>query len=175
MAGVIVLDVRDLTAYSGAARGQLTACAEAASVMLWKFHSPPSTPGRWERNNEPVEVEVQWNEPGREVIATYGNEKDATEYAAYALAMAVADSLGFEILGRAGQGTGADWFMVPKGEPTNDYYRLEVSGAARISAEKLEHRLADKIAQLKKADLPRPGVAVVARFEDVRILSESCA
>lgn len=171
---MIVLDVRDLTAFSTASRGQLTTCAEAASVMLWKFHTAPSAPGRWQRSNEPVAVEVHWNEPSREVLATYGNEKDATEYAAYALAMAVADQLGFEILGRAGQGTGADWFMVRKGEPTNDYYRLEVSGIARLGTEKPERRLAEKVAQLKQADLPRPGVAVVARFEDVRILSETC-
>lgn len=171
---MIFLDVRDLGLYSLASRGQLAACAEAASVMLWKFHAPPSTPGRWYRNHEPVPVEVLWSEPTREILATYGNEKDATEYAAYAVAMAVADSLGFEVLGRAGQGTGADWFMIPRGEPTNDYYRLEVSGIARIGAEKPEQRLAEKVAQLKKADLPRPGVAVVARFEDVRILSETC-
>ncbi len=171
---MIVLDVRDLTPFCSATLGQLTACAEAASTMLWKFHAAPRTPGRWEVDGDPVEVEVLWNEPSRNVLETYGNEKDATEYAAYALAIAVADRLGFEVLGRARQGSGADWFMVPRGEPANDYYRLEVSGIARIDTEKPEHRLAAKIAQLKKADLPRPGVAVVARFEDLRILSERC-
>jgi hypothetical protein len=64
--------------------------------------------------------------------------------------------------------------MVPKGEPPNDYYRMEVSGIARCNTEKPEDRLAEKVAQLAKARLPRPSLAVVARFEDMRILSERC-
>lgn len=171
---MIELDVRDLTAFSAASPGQLATCAEAASVILHQFHSPPRTPGRWMRSGDPVGVEVLWDQPAPQVLATYGNENDATEYAAYAVAIAVADRLGFEVLGRARQSSGSDWWMVPKGEPTNDYYRLEVSGIARINTEKPEHRLGVKIAQLKKADLRRPGVAVVARFEDMRILSETC-
>lgn len=171
---MIELDVGDLTAVCKVARGQLMACSEAAAVMLWKFHAAPRTLGRWEQSGDPVEVEVLWTEPDRALLPSYGNEKDATEYAAYAVAIAVANHLGFTVLGRTVQGSGADWFMVPKGEPTNDYYRLEVSGLARINPEKPEQRLAAKIAQLQKADLPRPGVAVVTRFEDLRILSETC-
>jgi hypothetical protein len=65
--------------------------------------------------------------------------------------------------------------MVKKGEPMNDYYRLEVSGIARINAESPERRLAGKISQLGRGavDLPRPGVAVVTRFEDLGIHSET--
>jgi len=62
--------------------------------------------------------------------------------------------------------------MIRKGEPSNDYYRLEVSGMAAINQEKPEQRLARKMEQLRGGDLPRPGIAVVIRFEDVRVLSE---
>ncbi len=62
--------------------------------------------------------------------------------------------------------------VVPKGEPANDYYKLEVSGIARVNAEKPEGRLADKVDQATRGDYDRPGLAVVARFEDALILSE---
>lgn len=170
---MILLDVRDLTPFCAATQGHLMTCSEAASTMLWKFHKAPRTPGGWDRDGEPVEVAVLWNEPDRNVLETYGNEKDATEYAAYAVAIALADHLGFKVLGRSSQRSGSDWVMIPKGEPTNDYYRLEVSGMARIHPERPEHRLAAKLAQLDRSQPRRPGVAVVARFEDMRILSET--
>ncbi len=107
-----------------------------------------------------------------DVLASHGNEKDATEYGAYAVAIAVAHDLGFKVIGRTHQGSGTDWLMIREGEPANDYYKLEVSGIARINKEKPESRLSSKVAQGSHGDLQRPGVAVVARFEDLRIVSE---
>ena len=169
---MIVLDVRDLTACSVASRGQLLSCSEAASTMLWKFHVAPRALGRWQRDGEAIDIEVLWDEPGRDVLETYTEERDATEYAAYAVAIALADHLGFTVLGRAHLGSGSDWLMYRRGEPRNDYYRMEVSGIARVNAEKPETRLSEKIVQLGLGDRIRPGVAVVTRFEDLRILSE---
>jgi hypothetical protein len=63
--------------------------------------------------------------------------------------------------------------ILPKGEPSNDYYRLEVSGMGRINTERPESRLARKIAQIGDAGVSRPGLVVVTRFEDMRILSET--
>ncbi len=170
---MIVLDLRDLSAFSSSTRALLTACSEAAAVMLWKFHSPPRSPGQWEHetSGRPVEIIVSWDHPSQEALASHGNEKDATEYGAYAIAIALADHLGFKVLGRTQQGSGTDWLMIRKGEPANDYYTLEVSGIARIHREKPEGRLVKKVAQGSGGDLQRPGVAVVARFEDLRILS----
>lgn len=176
---MIELDLRDLSAFSSSTRALLTACSEAASVMLWKFHSSPRSPGRWEREvtlscpEGPVEVAVLWDDPAPEALVSYGNEKDATEYGAYAIAIALADHLGFKVLGRTHQGSGTDWLMVRKSEPANDYYRLEVSGIARINKEKPKGRLDKKVAQGRGGDMQRPGVAVVARFEDLQIVSES--
>lgn len=177
---MIELDLRDLSAFSSSTRALLSACAEAASVMLWKFHLSPRSLGRWQHHEdlfqfgvEPVEVAVLWDKPGQEVLASHGNEKDATEYGAYAIAIALADHLGFKVLGRTHQGSGTDWLMIRKGEPANDYYKLEVSGIARINKEKPEARLSNKVAQGSGGDMQRPGVAVVARFEDLRIVSEA--
>lgn len=168
------LDLRDLSAFSSSTRALLTACSEAASVMLWKFHAAPRSPGNWQHAAEsPVGVVLVWDAPGPDVLASHGNEKDATEYGAYAIAIAVADHLGFKVIGRTHQGSGTDWLMIRKGEPANDYYKLEVSGLARIHKEKPAGRLFSKVAQGKGGDLQRPGVAVVARFEDIQILSEA--
>lgn len=149
---MIVLDVRDLTGYSAASRAKLNLCSESASVALWRFHKPPRTRGHWqhrERANEQPDrhddAAVVWNEPSKQVLETYGNAKESTEMGAYAIALAVADQLGFTVLGRAGQTSGSDWVMIRKGEPSNDYYRLEVSGMAAISQEKPELRLARKV------------------------------
>ncbi len=176
---MIDLDLRDLSAFSSSSRALLTACSEAASVMLWKFHTAPSSAGTWQHAEasslpgEPTSVALLWDEPGRDVLASYGNEKDATEYGAYAIAIALADHLGFKVIARAHQGSGTDWVMIRKGEPANDYYLLEVSGFARINNENPAERLRKKVAQGRGGDARRPGVAVVARFEDIQLLSEA--
>lgn len=177
---MIVFDLRDLSAFSSSSRALLAACSEAASVVLWTFHQPPRTLGQWESDSEdggtlrdPVEVGLVWDEPEQTILNSHGNEKDATEYGAYAVAIALADHLGFKVLGRAHQGSGTDWLMIRKGEPANDYYKLEVSGMARINKEKPENRLERKVMQGSGGDLQRPGVAVVVRFEDAQILSDT--
>ncbi|MGK4002158.1 hypothetical protein WMF31_06005 [Sorangium sp. So ce1036] len=177
---MIVLDLRDLSAFSSATRALLTTCSEAASVMLWKFHTPPQGHGSWQHGGgasleDPIEVVVLWDAPPTEVLQSHGNEKDATEYGAYAVAIALADHLGFKVLGRTHQGSGTDWLMIRKGEPANDYYKLEVSGISRINTQKPEARLAEKTTQGRRGDWKRPGLAVVARFEDLRVLSEGWA
>jgi hypothetical protein len=149
--------------------------------MLWKFHKPPRTLGQWENDDgklaswlvEPAEVELVWDGPGQEILESYGNEIDATEDAAYAVAIALADHLGFKVVKRAHQGSGTDWLMIRKGEPANDWYKLEVSGMARMNKERPESRLEGKVVQGSGGDLQRPGVAVVVRFQDAKIFSEA--
>jgi hypothetical protein len=64
--------------------------------------------------------------------------------------------------------------VVPRGEPLNDRYKLEVSGIARVHVgNDPATRLRVKVTQGIGGDLTRPGLAVVARFEDALILSES--
>jgi hypothetical protein len=54
------------------------------------------------------------------MLETYSNAIEATERAAYAVALAVVNELGFIVIGRAGQTSGSDWVMIRKGEPSND-------------------------------------------------------
>lgn len=170
---MITLDLRDLTAISPVSPAMLSCYAEAAWVMLWKFHEPAETKGAWEhQQGQPTPVMLLWNQPSVAALDSHGNEKDTTEYAAYAVAIAAADALGFRVIGRSRQSSGSDWIMVPKGEPANDYYKLEVSGMARIGSELPASRLAAKVKQGSNGDFRRPGVAIVARFEDVILVSE---
>lgn len=171
---MITLDLTDLEPYTSFGSSVLGAAHEAASVMLSRFHDESPTDGLWTRVDEGEKFHVQliWQSPSEDEQAAHANEKDATEYAAYAVAMAVADRLGFRVAGRLHQGSGADWVMVPKGEPSNDFYKLEVSGIARVGGEKPESRLNTKVEQGRGGDYNRPGIAVVARFEDAVILTE---
>jgi hypothetical protein len=178
---VIVLDVRDLTAFSAATPGQLMSRAEAVAVMMWRFHRAPETAGRWQHRpppspssapSESAEVAVLWDEPTQETVESHRNELKNVERAAEAVAIALADHLGFRVLGEAHHGSGCDWLMVRKGEPTTDFYMLEVSGIIRKSSDKPSGRLREKLLQGREGDLMRPGMAVVVRFEDMRILSE---
>jgi hypothetical protein len=176
---VIVLNVRDLTAISAATRGQLVSRSEAASIIMWRFHAAPRTTGQWEQDalssflEDPVEVEILWDEPSRSTVESHRNELKNVERAAEAVAIALADHLGFKVLGETHHGSGSDWRMVPKGEPANDFYKLEVSGIIRTKSESPEGRLREKAAQGRSGDLQRPGVAVEVRFGDVRIRSEA--
>lgn len=175
---MIKLDVRDLSAISAATPGQLAARSEAASVMMWRFHVAPQTQGEWHPDalgpvrQSPVEVEVLWQEPTPSILEAHRNELKNVERAAEAVAIAVAAHLGFNVVGEAYHGSGSDWLMVPRSEPKNDFYKLEVSGMILKTSDNPEGRLREKVAQGRNGDMERPGMAVVVRFEDVRILSE---
>jgi hypothetical protein len=168
----MTLDLTCLHSISSVTPAVLAALAEAAFVMLRQFHDTPPTDGVWHKSDsDKTTISVIWTMPTEAMLLTHGNEKDATEEAAYAVAIAIADAAGFKVIGRTAQGSGSDWLMIPKNGPHNDFYKLEVSGIARGGAPKA--RLETKVSQGKSGDLDRPGFAVVVRFADVQVRSES--
>jgi len=171
--GAVTLDVRSLEPFASFRSAVLDAIVEAASVMLSKFRQAPPSPGAWTHDGVSREVSILWNSPTQDLLMAHANEKDATEDGAYAIAIALADRLGFQVVGRVHQGSGADWLLIPKAGPENDCYKLEVSGMARIGKEKPEARLRLKLEQGRGGDYNRPGIAVVVRFEDAMLLSEA--
>ena len=70
---------------------------------------------------------------------------------------------------RTWQGSGCDYLMVRRGEPENDFYKLEVSGTGEGN---LASRLKEKVAQGRGGDLDRPGAAVVVGFQEAKIFME---
>lgn len=167
------LDLTKLSSISSVSERVLGAHAEAASVMLERFHAPPPPPtgGTWhDSGKDDVSVSVFWEEPTLDAKRSHANDKDATEEGAYAVAVAIAHEAGFRVVARTFHGSGCDWVMVPHGEPENDYYKLEVSGVEEGGSPGA--RLTSKVKQGRAGELERPGMAVVVRFEDVRILTE---
>lgn len=172
-----LLNLRNPSAFADCASAEFGTFAEAARVMLARFHEtpPPNTSGAWTHDGGTAQVvEFDWEAPSHDDQRAHANEIDATEDAGYAVAMAIADQLGFIVIGRLHHGSGADWWLRPRGEPENDRYKLEVSGIARTSASNTPAaRLQAKVKQGLGGDLSRPGLAVVVRFEDASVLSES--
>lgn len=145
--------------------------SEAATVMFFKFHQvpPPRTPVALAWNDGRCSLHVHWTQPDLQTLESHANEKDATEAAAYAVAIAAANHQGYVVRRRAHQGSGADLLMVRRGEPDNDFVKLEVSGIARGGS--LETRVSQKAEQVAGGNLSRPGVALVVHFEAAEIVA----
>ena len=82
------------------------------------------------------------------------------------MAIATVHELGYAVLRRTRQGSGCDYLMVRRGEPENDFLKLEVSGTGDGNP---VSRLKEKVSQGKSGDLQRPGMAVVVGFKAAQI------
>jgi hypothetical protein len=151
---------------------------EAAAVMFEQFHAPPPPPKACTlvvTNRDDVPVAFVWPAADEDTRATHGNRLNATEHGAYAVACATVAAIdGWRVIGRPHQGSGADLLMLREGDSPENFVRLEVSGVAAgegapgLAA--LRRRLAEKLGQLGKGDLDRPGVAAVVGFELASVL-----
>jgi len=151
----------------------LAAWAEAAAVMLSKFHEvpPPATTMAFTWDAAKWSLRVHWGAPDDRALDSHANENDATEEAAYAISIAAVSHNGFVVRRRTHHGSGADLLMVRRGEPDNDFVKLEVSGIARQGS--VEARLAAKVAQVSRGDLKRSGVGLVVALEAAEIAARS--
>jgi hypothetical protein len=150
------------------ARSHVENMVDASRVMLDKFHVSPSTfQLAWSGMRQ---LELEWSAPAEAHRQAHANELDATETGAYGLAFVAAHEGGYVVRRRAHHGSGSDYLLSKRGEPDNDFVKLEVSGIARGHG--LLGRLRDKIAQLRKGDLRRPGLAIVVGFEAAEICVE---
>src|SRR5262245_50364941 len=124
-----VYSLRDLTAFCDLTSALVGAFAEAAAVMLHRFHAvpPPPTTMRMMSGADPV-IAIDWAAPDSKAHEAHANEKDATEDGAYGVSVVATHHRGFRIRKRAYNRSGADFLMVRHGEPDNDFVKLEVSG-----------------------------------------------
>ncbi|MBL8787985.1 MAG: hypothetical protein JNJ59_24030 [Deltaproteobacteria bacterium] len=131
--------------------------------------------GTWEHDGSgEVRLALRWAPASPEATEVHGDLIDATEYGAYAVAIALVDVLGFKVLGRAARGTGADWWIEPRWEGGGEDgapWKLEVSGIDSGTGA-VRTRLRAKVDQGRRGEYHRPGIAVVVRFCDVRAASE---
>jgi hypothetical protein len=149
-------------------RSHVENMVDAARVMLDKFHvSPQSFEITWLKMRH---LDLEWAPPQEVHRQTHANELDATETGAYGLAFVTIHEGDYIVQRRAHHGSGSDYLLTRRGEPDNDFVRLEVSGVAR--GDGLSGRLRDKVAQLGNGDLQRPGLAVVVGFEVAKVCVE---
>ncbi len=161
------LDLTTLHARCSLSPALVGALVEAASVVMAAHHAAPPTPMRWVEDEIDRPARIIWTAPDERAIASHSNNKDATEDAACAVAIAAMHELGFRVVKRAFHGSGADYLMVRNGEPENDFLKLEVSGIFQGGG--LLKRLRVKIDQVGGGQLNRPGRAVVVQFEEPAI------
>lgn len=172
MAKPIQLDLARLGEVSRLSPTVVAYLAEAAWVMLDLYHAapPPPTPAVLVTSAEEVRLALVWPAPTKQQCESHQNEKDAPEDGACAVVIATVHELGYSVVRRTRQGSGCDYLMVPRGEPENDFLKLEVSGTGDGN---LASRLKEKLEQGKGGDLQRPGMAVVVGFQAARILVET--
>jgi hypothetical protein len=148
---------------------------QAAYVTLDRHHSPPADftvrfSGLEER------VPVRWPGVTERWRRAWNNQPDRTEAGAYAMAIAAVELLeGLVAIGRAEQGTGADYYL---GKPDVEYddfesaIRLEVTGTESSSVAEVARALRVKVVQLGAGNSNLPGRACAVGYRVGLILSE---
>lgn len=163
-ASILITDIQSHACLSKTA----SAISEAAAVILFDCHNANHAAFSMRNGEEKQSVDLHWYEPTAEAKAAHANVKDATEHGAYACAIAGAQHLfGLFVVGRAQQGSGADYLLSAKNELPEDFedcIRLEVSGTRGPKSE-VASRLKSKVQQLKDGASNSPGIAAVVGFK----------
>ena len=145
---------------SGALNGSLKVCLD-------RHHISPQEFLILDRDEK---VLVEWEPADDETFANNRNDKDATEDGAYACILAVVElTEGLVSLGRSSHGSGADFYVAPRGSTLEDLdsaYRLEISGTDTGSPSDIRYRLAEKVEQLLEGDGGEDGIAGVVGFKE---------
>ena len=115
---------------------------------------------------------VKWQQPEERVRRAHGNDIEATEFGAYACVLAAVELVdGLVAVAKADTGTGADYYIAPRGTTFEDLggfedsLRLEVSGVDRGSESAVDKRLKEKLAQASAGNSDSPARAGVVGFE----------
>lgn len=148
---------------------------EAARVRLDRHHNSPK---EFILEDDKVEsiAKVEWEAADSRLQAAWANVDDATEAGAYALAIAATELLrGMVAVHRAETRTGADYYIAPIGEESEDlehWWRLEVSGTHSEKSE-VKRRLRVKLEQARKGKSNLPALASVIGFRVQLILLQA--
>lgn len=145
---------------------------EAAGVCLDRHHRPPTEFDLHRGNDVQMAAVVKWQQAEERVQRAHGNDIEATEFGACACVLAAVELIdGLVAIGRADTGTGADYYIAPKGTTIEDLgsfddsVRLEVSGMDRGSESAVDQRLKEKLKQASAGNSDSPAMAGVVGFE----------
>jgi len=160
--------------HAGVSAGIGLSYAEAATICLARHHASPSTFSIRDNANE-SEADASWTAPDHALQNAWANDIDATEFGAYAIALAATEiTRGLVAIRRAETRTGADYYLDTPGASPDDLetaVRLEVSGSANGTQSVLEARLKQKLDQAGAGTSNLPAIAAVVGFEQLRVLS----
>lgn len=120
-------------------------------------------------------ADTDWTPPSQLLQAAWNNAIDATEAAAYGVALAAIEiTAGLYAIYRAETQSGADYYLAPEGveaEDLENLIRLEVSGIDRASPQTIAARLKQKLNQLKDGKSNTPGIASIVAFDQLAVVS----
>jgi len=145
------------------------AYADAAAICFSRHHSPPVN--LIISNKKEMSLrEMRWENPGEAAIRSWANKDDATRDAAYSVSLSVIEAeFGLLALTRADTKTGADYYIGYEGDvDLEKAFRLEVSGVDEGGLSEIRSRLKKKVAQLRKGNSSKPGIAIVVGFKQKR-------
>ncbi len=152
------------------------ALKEAARVCLDRHHVSP-IPIVIRHDDRQMVADVEWEATDERTRGAWRNEKDTTEWGAYACVLAAVEMFhGLVAVFRAETQTGADYYVAPLGADADDieeHIRLEVSGVNRGNDAAVRRRLREKIEQLARGDDDIPGIAGVIGFRARLILLDN--
>ena len=145
---------------------------EAAGVCLDRHHRSPTEFDLHRGDDVQMAAVVKWQQAEGRVRRAHGNDIEATEFGACACVLAAVELLdGLVAVGRADTGSGADYYIAPKGTTIEDLgsfedsVRLEVSGMDRGSEGAVNQRLKEKLRQASAGSSDSPAMAGVVGFE----------
>ena len=145
---------------------------EAAAVCFSRHHEPPVTLSIL-RGAQNERRRVNFSIPDSRVRNAYANEIDATEIGAYGVSLAAVEAVQELVaVRRAETFTGADWYVAPRGTPSDDLescIRLEVSGIDAGTSTDVQRRLLQKVAQTARAESNLPAIAAVVGFKVLEV------
>jgi hypothetical protein len=140
---------------------------QAAAVCLQRHHKSPQEMTLSDNGSLSV-AEIVWDEPTHQIVAAWANVTDTTEAGAYGCVIAAVELLrNLYAVRRAETGTGADYYVAPKGtglEDLENCLRLEISGVSDGNTRDVEGRLLQKVAQAQRGNSSLPAVAGVVGF-----------
>jgi hypothetical protein len=156
--------------------------AEGAAVCMQRHHASPKIVQVTDDNSDDQrQYLTSWDTPSERQISAWRNAPQATDRAAYGVAVAAAEvHLGLFVVAQAPQGSGSDYLFGPRLEEQDGdepldledraMCRLEVSGIDRCDGEHhFDARVREKVEQLARGKSPLPGIAGVVAFNLARV------
>lgn len=153
--------------HTGLTKAIAASFLEAATVCLDKHHAPPQVFSIFNDANQ-IDATTKWRPSDNRTKAAWANEIDAIEWGAYCFAIAALElSQNLYAVHRAETKTGADYYIAPKGNSSDDLenaLRLEISGTGSDDLAAIEYRLNDKVRQTLRGQSNLPAIAAVVGF-----------